>query len=79
MGRRRKDSYNSGDQVHFILTRDFVEDYNEFVKLCDENSINVSTAIRNAIKRWLREEKLKRDQLDHMKESKSYKISTLHD
>ena len=63
MSGRRKDSYDDGDQVYFILTRDFVENYNKFVQFCDKNSINVSVAIRNAIKRWLREEKLKRDQL----------------
>ena len=52
MPNNRKKSYTSGDQIHFIVTEDFVDIANEFATYCRENSINTSGAIRKAIEKW---------------------------
>jgi len=49
----KKKSFSKGDQVHFIVTEDFVDTANEFVAYCKSNSINTSEAMRSAIANWL--------------------------
>ncbi|MFH0816285.1 MAG: hypothetical protein V1934_05670 [Methanobacteriota archaeon] len=55
-----KGVYGAGDQLHFIVTEDFVETANEFMRFCRANSINTSAAIRTAMSDWL-EKKTMRD------------------
>jgi hypothetical protein len=50
----KKKTFTKGDQVHFIVTEDFVKTVNEFVAYCRDNSINTSAAMRMAITEWLR-------------------------
>jgi len=50
---RGKKRYIAGDQIHFIVTEDFLETANEFRTYCEANFINSSGAIRNAITGWL--------------------------
>jgi hypothetical protein len=49
----KKKHFEKGDQVHFIVTEDFVDTANEFIAFCKSNSINTSEAIRAAISNWL--------------------------
>jgi len=48
-----KIAYHAGDQLHFIVTEDFEETVNDFMKFCRANSINTSGAIRAAMAEWL--------------------------
>ncbi|MEW5937581.1 MAG: hypothetical protein AB1665_07175 [Candidatus Thermoplasmatota archaeon] len=54
MHRHRKGCYSPGDQIHFVVTEDFVSTANEFAVYCEKNSINASKAMREAIANWLR-------------------------
>lgn len=60
MGKRRRKHYSAGDQVNFIVTEDFVDDFNEFVLYCADNSVNTSGAMRKAIVEWLHERQSKK-------------------
>lgn len=62
MGESQGKKYDTGDQIHFIVTKGFCEDANEFAMFCDENSINLSTAIRTAMIEWM-ESKKKGDEI----------------
>ncbi len=46
-------SFKKGDQIHFIVTEDFMDTANEFVDYCKSNSVNTSEAMRAAITNWL--------------------------
>ena len=59
MRRNPGKKYRAGDQIHFIVTRDFVESVNEFALFCDENSINFSNAIRDAMVQWYNDRQAK--------------------
>ena len=71
---RGKKRYNSGDQMHFIVTEDFVEFANAFKEYCEANSINTSSAIRDAMVQWLRERTARDVYMRHMDDSKSMKM-----
>ncbi len=53
MARPRKKEYKAGDQLHFIITEDFVDSANAFFGHCDEEMINASSAIRRSMEEWL--------------------------
>lgn len=72
MGRKHRENYEPGDQVHFVLTEDFVDTYSEFIKYCEENSINVSGAIRSAVEEWLEEKKEEKEEINRIKHRKNY-------
>jgi hypothetical protein len=55
-----KSKYRAGDQLHFVVTEDFEDTVNEFMRFCRANSINTSGAIRMAMSEWL-EKKTMRD------------------
>ena len=48
MARPRKKEYKTGDQLHFIITEDFVETANAFFDHCDEEMLNASSVMRRA-------------------------------
>ena len=54
--------YKAGDQIHFIITDEFVDISNSFRLFCDNNNINFSGAIREAMVKWLKE-KVTRERL----------------
>ncbi|MFO7791656.1 MAG: hypothetical protein R6W73_01555 [Candidatus Saliniplasma sp.] len=56
-----------------MITEDFVKTYNEFTEYCDKNSINASSAIRKAIRDWLKEKKGEGDRLKKSKKSSYWK------
>lgn len=58
--------YSKGDQIHFIVTEDFVDTANEFVAYCKANSINASQAMRVAIADWLNLKILKEKKLEQL-------------
>ena len=66
MPERRTREYSRGDQIHFIVTEDFVDTVNQFVEYCKNNSINTSEAMRNAILEWLRIRMLKERKLEQL-------------
>ena len=53
MARPRKKEYKAGDQLHFIITEDFVKTANAFFGHCDEEMLNASSAIRRSMEEWL--------------------------
>ncbi|MCK5038314.1 MAG: hypothetical protein KAS16_04385 [Thermoplasmata archaeon] len=53
MAKPRKKEYQTGDQLHFIITEDFVETANAFFDHCDEEMLNASSVIRKAMTQWL--------------------------
>ncbi len=53
MARPRKKEYHTGDQLHFIITEDFVETANAFFDHCDARMLNASSVIRRAMEEWL--------------------------
>ena len=53
MAKPRKKEYQTGDQLHFIITEDFVETANAFFDHCDEEMLNASSVIRRAMTQWL--------------------------
>jgi hypothetical protein len=53
MPKKQKKGFAKGDQMHFVITDNFVATANEFISYCDANAINASGAIRNAIADWL--------------------------
>ena len=65
---RKKESYTSGDQIHFIVTEDFVKTVNDFTSYCQKNSINFSGAIRLAIANWLIDKHTQEKAFEMMKE-----------
>ncbi|MFW6040872.1 MAG: hypothetical protein ACOC85_03450 [Thermoplasmatota archaeon] len=74
MSLKHKKEYYAGDQIHFIITDDFVDTYNEFVQHCDNNFINISKAVRYSIKEWLEEEKIKEQHLEYIKEKRKVQV-----
>lgn len=71
MRKRGKGSYTKGDQMHFIVTEDFVEVANEFVVFCERNSMNVSGVIRDAIQDWLRRKQYMEKRLEKLERGTS--------
>lgn len=63
--------YSKGDQIHFIVTEDFVEVANEFVIFCDKNSMNVSRVIRDAIADWLNKKLILEKRLEKLEQGTS--------
>ena len=61
-----KKSYERGDQIHFIVTEDFVKTINDFVSHCKSNSINPSEAMRSAIAEWLQSKQMKERKLQQL-------------
>ncbi|MFO7991206.1 MAG: hypothetical protein R6U61_02800 [Thermoplasmata archaeon] len=57
MGESEDRKYDTGDQIHFIVTKGFCDEANEFASFCEENSINLSTAIRTAMVEWMESKK----------------------
>ena len=53
MAKPRKKKYTTGDQLHFIITGDFVETANAFFDHCDAEMLNASSVIRRAMAEWL--------------------------
>lgn len=53
MARPRKSEYRAGDQLHFIITDDFVDTANAFFRHCDEHMLNPSAVVRKAMTLWL--------------------------
>ncbi len=53
MARPRKKNYETGDQIHFLISDDFVSTANRFFEHCDANMINASAAMRRAMTEWL--------------------------
>ena len=68
-GQRKQ--YAKGDQIHFIVTEDFVDVANEFVFFCDKNSMNVSRAIRAAISEWLQKKRILEKRLEKLEHGTS--------
>jgi len=71
MRKRGKGSYAKGDQIHFIVTEDFVDAANEFVLFCDRNHMNVSAVIRDAISEWLRKKQYMEKRLEKLERGTS--------
>ena len=71
MQKTEKRQYSKGDQIHFIVTEDFVSIVNEFSVYCKKNSINASGAIRNAITVWLREKLIVEGKLEKLERGTS--------
>jgi ribosomal silencing factor RsfS len=63
-GQRKQ--YSKGDQIHFIVTEDFVEVANDFVIFCDKNAMNVSRVIRDAITEWLHKKQILEKRLEKL-------------
>lgn len=61
-----KRAYGRGDQIHFIVTEEFVDVANDFVAYCKSNSINTSGAMRAAIKDWLIKRKVDETRLQQL-------------
>ena len=53
MAKPRKKEYHTGDQLHFLISEDFVETANAFFDHCDEEMLNASSVIRRAMTEWL--------------------------
>ncbi len=53
MAKPRKKEYKTGDQLHFIITEDFVDTANAFFGHCDKEMLNASSAIRRSMEEWL--------------------------
>ncbi len=66
MEKKGTKKYNKGDQIHFIVTEEFIETANEFVTYCKTNSINASEAMRVAIGDWLSLKMLKEKKLQQL-------------
>jgi len=66
MPERRSKEYSRGDQIHFIVTEDFVDTANQFADFCKSNSMNTSEAMRNAIFEWLRVKMMKERKLEQL-------------
>ena len=65
-GQRKQ--YSKGDQIHFIVTEDFVDVANEFVIFCDKNAMNVSRVIRAAITEWLQKKQIMERRLEKLEQ-----------
>ena len=65
-GQRKQ--YSKGDQIHFIVTEDFVDVANEFVIFCDKNAMNVSRVIRTAITEWLQKKQIMERRLEKLEQ-----------
>ncbi len=66
MEKKGNKKYSKGDQIHFIVTEDFVDTANEFITYCKANSINASEAMRVAISDWLSLKILKEKKLEQL-------------
>ena len=62
----KKKRFEKGNQIHFIVTEDFVDTANEFVTYCKSNSINTSEAMRAAIANWLHIRVVKEKKLEQL-------------
>jgi hypothetical protein len=49
--------YHKGDQIHILVTRDFVDTATEFFRFCRKHRFNPSEVMRGAIADWLEQQK----------------------
>jgi hypothetical protein len=76
-----------GNQIHVVVTKDFMETADEFFIYCRENGYNASKVIRDSMARWLKEQKEQKQELTRIRSGKKalqktreyYEKSVLYD